>query len=504
MEMRFQKSLKNLFAGWLGQAVYIFINLILRKVFLNTLGMEMMGIQGLFANILNILSFAELGFASAFSYSLYKPLVEKDVERIQSIMHLFKVIYCVVGIFIFSAGTCLIPFLNVLIPEVQKYKYAAFYYELFVLNTSVSYFFSYKATLVEANQERYKKILNHYFWVCFLGLVQIFSLIWFENYIVFLVIQLLFILVENISISVIADKIFPYLRKTNGSSCKAVWADIKKNVAGTFLNKIGSVMVTATDNILISKFAGLAVTGIFSGYVYIVNGIWQIAIQVFEAIQAGIGDLNAKEGSKRIEEIYNEVIFYGFIIYSFNVTVLVSCLTDFIFVWMGADAVLDNFSVCLYLCTFYISGMRRANNTFINAMGLYWNGRYRTFIEGMFNLGFSIILGWKIGIKGVVLGTVISGIMIGWVVEPYIVYKYGIKTSPIFAWKIYIKYALYAFGIASLSRLTTNQILIENGIVRLVVKLMISTFLYICITCTLWKKTKEFEGLLKRTKILFK
>ena len=119
--MRFQKSIKNLLASWSGQAAYIVVNLFVRKVFINVLGADILGISGLFSNILTILSFAELGIASAVCYSLYKPLAEQNVSAIQEIMYFFKFVYRWIGIFILVAGTCFVPVLSILVPEVKSY-----------------------------------------------------------------------------------------------------------------------------------------------------------------------------------------------------------------------------------------------------------------------------------------------------------------------------------------------------------------------------------------------
>lgn len=502
--MRFQKSLKNLLTSWIGQAAYMIVNLCARRVFINILGSDMLGIGGLFSNILSFLSFAELGIASAVCYSLYKPLAEQDEACLKRIMFFFKITYRVIGIFIFTAGTMMIPLLPHIVPEVKQYTDFAIYYELFVINTAASYFYVYKATLIEANQDRYMKIANHYIWVCLLGIMQIVGLLYFRNYLLYLVLQTIFTIGENISVSVMANRRFPFLKeKETRFPDRTVLKEILRNVAGTALNKIGTILVTGTDNILISRFSGLAVTGVFSNYAYVTTGLGQIFRQIYDSICAGIGDLNARDGAERVREIYREVLFGGHIFFSFGFVVMTCCLPDFICLWVGEESVLDFDVVILHLCCFYIAGMRTANITFMNALGLYWHGRYKGILEGVLNFGISIWLGSRMGITGVFLGTLFSALFLEFVVEPYILCRHGFKTGIMFTLVPFTQYHVRAIVSAFIIREICNRIADSLAtVLGLLLKLIISVGLYALIVYVLWGRKTEFQKLMCRTKFV--
>lgn len=495
--MRFHKSIKNLIVSWVGQLLYIIINLYVRKVFTARLGLDVLGISGLFSNIISILSFTELGIASAMCYSLYKPLAEQDTGCIQSIMYLFKLVYKCIGIVVLVLGIGLVPVLHLLVKELGNYENIYIYYIFYVVNSAVSYFYIYKATLIEANQDRYIKILIHYVCVCMMGIVQIVFLLVIPNYFFFLVLQINFTVLENICISREADKMFPYLKnKKNNLPEKKILKEIKHNIIGTALNKF--TILNATDNILISRYVGLGITGIFSNYTYITSGIGQILVQVYGAVQAGIGNLNVLEDSGKVQKTYRELMFDGHFMYSFSFVIILNCISDFVYFWFGESTILDILVVYLHLLNFYIAGIRTANITFLNAMGLYWRGKYRGILEGMLNLVISIVLGSRIGLSGIIIGTFISEICVGVIMEPYILCKYGFRTGTFFAVSAMLKNVVFLLVSSILVMQICKMVVFPNILLQLAVKGLLSGFLYLVMMYIVYGRTFEYKKLIER------
>ena len=58
--MRTQKSAKNMVAAFLSQAILIVLGFVSRKVMIDSVGVDYLGINGLMNNILIILSFGKL------------------------------------------------------------------------------------------------------------------------------------------------------------------------------------------------------------------------------------------------------------------------------------------------------------------------------------------------------------------------------------------------------------------------------------------------------------
>ena len=88
--MRTKNSSKNIIFGIMSLIITALLGFALSKVFLNNLGLEYNGLNGVFNNIINILAITELGIAGAINYNLYKPIAEKDYEKISSIMVIYK------------------------------------------------------------------------------------------------------------------------------------------------------------------------------------------------------------------------------------------------------------------------------------------------------------------------------------------------------------------------------------------------------------------------------
>ena len=214
--MRTISSILNLIVAFGGQFIGIIISFVARIIFLQILNAEYLGINGLFTNILTILSLAELGIGSAMNFSLYKPLAEKNKEKIKSLMYLYQKAYRIIGIIILTLGIAITPLLPYFINEMPSIpENIYFIYVLFVVNTGISYFFSYKRALIISDQKRYIATFYRYGFYFLLNLAQIICLVVTKNYILFLVLQIIFTLLENIFVSMKADKMYPYLKEKN-------------------------------------------------------------------------------------------------------------------------------------------------------------------------------------------------------------------------------------------------------------------------------------------------
>ena len=178
---RLQNSALNLFSGFAYRIFLMITAFVVRTVFIKCLSADYLGINGLYSNILSMLSLAELGFGSAMVYSMYKPLAESDYRKLSQIIKLYKKVYRIIGTIILIAGLCLVPFLDLLIKNKPDVDGLTFYYILFLLNTVVSYwFFAYYTSILNADQKSY--VLSGYdsFFSCIKALGQICVLLIFH------------------------------------------------------------------------------------------------------------------------------------------------------------------------------------------------------------------------------------------------------------------------------------------------------------------------------------
>lgn len=261
-DSRITNSIRNSSIALLAQVVILLAQFSIQTVFVKMLGSEYLGANGLFSNVLSFLSFAELGIGAAITYSLYKPISENNEKDISAIMALFGKAYRTIGLAIMLIGlvfSFIVPALvdkNSSIPNIQLM------FILYLGNSVISYFFTYKRTLIIANQQSYIDTLNRVIFTSIQTVLQVCFLVVTKQYVAFLLIQIIFTFASNLSISIKANKLFPYLKdKPAGIVNKKVKDSIKKNIAGAVASKLGTIVAYSTDNILISKFLGLAAVG---------------------------------------------------------------------------------------------------------------------------------------------------------------------------------------------------------------------------------------------------
>lgn len=498
--MRSKSSAKNLVVALIGQAFGLIISFIARIIFVKFLSDEYLGLNGLFTNLLTMLSLVELGVGSALVYSLYKPLADGDNEKVKSLMDLYRKAYNIIGGVVLIIGILFIPFYRYLISEVPSISHLDFIYILFVLNTAISYFYSYKRSLIICDQKRYIATIYRYVFYFLLNVFQIIVLFLTHNYILYLITQVVFTWLENICISIKADRMYPYLKDKNIKKLdKKELNTISKNVRAMLFHKIGGVVVNSTDNILISKLVGLIAVGMYSNYYLITSALDTITAQFFNAITASVGNLGACTNSKKVKETFNTTFFLNYLIYGVITVCLLILFNPFIEVWLGKKYLFDFSVVLVITICFYLKGIRKTCLTYRDALGLFWHDRYKPIIESIINLVASIILGIRYGVLGIFMGTIISTVTTSLWIEPYVLYKYYFKENIIDYLYRFIKYTL----VVVLTYLIVQKIVILisiNGILGLLIKGVVSLILSILIMTIVFIKTNE----IKHVKKIFK
>lgn len=490
---RKEKSMKNLVTAMIGQVIGLVISFIARIVFVRILGAEYLGLNGLFTNILTVLSLAELGVGEAITFSLYKPLASKDERKCQMLMQLYKKVYIIIGIMILILGVSITPLLNLLIKDIPNIPYINLIYILFVLNTSVSYFFSYKRNLIIADQNRYIATIYRYIFYFILNLAQIIYLMICKDYIGFLVLQVISTILENVFVSLKANKMYSFLNDKNFIPLDSYSKkEIIKNTKAMMMHKIGGVVVSSTDNILISTFVNLSAVGIYSNYYMIISALNTIFGQIFTSLTASVGNMFVTEKNEKELDIFNKVYFMNFWIYSFSTICLICLFNSFVELWVGADYLFPFEVVLILTINFYITGMRKSTITFKEAAGLFYNDRWKSVIEAIVNLIASIILVKIFDVFGVFLGTFISSVTVCVWVEPYVLYKYGFNKNFIEYFKKYFIYIIITILLGTGTFIICNNItcsLFLSFIIKLIMCLIIPNFgLFI-----IFRKTSEFN-----------
>lgn len=430
---RVERVAKNIKFAMFCQALMVLVNLVVRRAFTAALGREYLGLNGLFADLLSMLSLAELGFGTSILFSLYKPVAQGDTEKIKSLMSLYRKAYCVVGLVVLVAGLALTPFLEFFVKEMPPdIPCIRLIYALNVVNSSLSYFFIYKATLLFAYQQKYVEVLLTTGVKLAAGILQIAVLLGTQNYFLYLGVVLISTLGQNIAISLQVDRMYPYLREKDvrplDSGEKQI---IRRNVTAMVFHKCGDVAVFGTDSILMAKFVSVAAVGLYSNYMLIRKALITVIDLCFGAITSGMGNLNAVETLENKRAAFQRINFFAAWLFGWMSICLLWLYNPFITLWLGEDYLFPFPVVFLIVLNFYTACMRIPLNTARNSMGLFWNDRYKPLAEVVVNLVASVLLAQRMGIAGILLGTVISTLAVPFWIEPMVVYRKGLGQSPL-------------------------------------------------------------------------
>lgn len=489
--------MKNLIVAIFGQIFGLVIKFFSRSVFVRCLSSEYLGLNGLFSNILTMFSLAELGLGTAMNFSLYRPIAEGNIEELKSLMNLYKKAYRVIGFIIAFIGLGFTPFYTFFLEEIPNIPNLTFIYLLFVTNTVISYFYTYKRALILCDEKRYIATAYQYGFSFVLNVVQLISLILFHNYILYLMMQILFTFSENIMISIQADKMYPFLKEKNVAPIsKETSTGIKKNIKATIFHKIGAMVVNSTDNLILSKYVGLAAVGLYSNYFLITNTLNNFLNQIFVSVTASVGNLNAlkeKKGNKHLEETFYRLFFLNFWLYGFCSCCLLILLNPFISIWLGNEFVFDQITLLMIVVMFYLSGMRRTVLTFRDATGTFYYDRYKPIFESLINIIASIFLVRRMGTAGVFFGTIISTISVCVWVEPYVLYKYVFYENLGYYMIRYCMYTAVTIGACVSTLFLVNIFSISNIYVSFVYKMVVCAFAPNVIFFSCFFRTKEFH-----------
>lgn len=292
---RTEYSVLNMLTGLGGYFLNTVIGYICRIIFVRCLAAEYLGINGLFSNILSMLSLVELGIGSAMGYALYQPLAKDDKEKITSLMALYKKSYNIIGIVVALLGIMMIPLLQYIIVKPQQIVENIYIiYLVYLFNTASSYFFSYRSALLIAAQKNYIVSGVNYAITTIVSIIQIPILLITQNFMIYLICQSIGVFINNVIVSMWAKHDYPYIEKKNVKPItKKEKRQMAVNIKALTINKIAAMLVNNTDNIVITYFNGLISTGVISNYTLLTGTLGSITSQLFNGITASVGNLNA-------------------------------------------------------------------------------------------------------------------------------------------------------------------------------------------------------------------
>ncbi len=501
--MRADNVLKNGIWGTVYQLANMALGFVGRTVFIRFLSADYLGITGLFSNILNLLSLSELGFSAAVAFHLYKPIAENDTDKIAGIMNFYKTVYRIVAAGVTAIGLVILPFLGYIIKESEfSLSYIRIVYLLSLASTVFSYFFSYRYTLAIADQKNYLLTNVDTFFRFVSTLVNIIALVLFRNYIVYILSGMAVNTVSQFIKARRITKIYPLLRgkkQIEPQVKKKILSDVKNIFAG----KVSTVIVTSTDNILISLFVGLKVVGYYSNYAMLIGYIQSFLTQFTSATQASFGNLIASESKEYAYSVMKRLTVIIYFFTSFCSVCLFNLLNPFVELWVGKDYLLSVGVVGWCIASFYIQIMKAPVWYALGGVGYFREDKRIAIIGAVSNLVISVICAKLWGLSGIFMGTVFSQ-LIQWVLKTRLFLNKYVGQETIEYHLLSLRLVAETVLLCAVGYGITSIITFENVIANFIFKMFVCVTVPAVFHLVLYRKSEAFNYVLDFAKTKLK
>lgn len=434
MEKSYKKGRKyysalNVLYSSLNQIVIMILGFVSRAVFIKCLNDDFLGINSLFTEVLTMLSLADLGMAAVMTYSFFRPLADGDNKQLCKLINFYKKVYTIIAVAVSVIGVALIPILPFIVNIENPIENLYIYYLLFVAKTAASYLFVYKSSILNADQKNYLVSQVSIISKAVLAIAQIVILYLTHNYVIYLLSDLIITIASNYIYSIIADKYYPYL-KNKWELDKQEKINIFKNIREGFIYKVSSVLLTSTDNMLISILVGTVTVGLYSNYNLVLSKISGLIAVVFASLNGNIGNLVASTDAEKRYNVYSIVQLSG---YFMSGVIIVCCyvlMNDFVNLWIGETYILDNGVLLACLLNNYLILVLQPMWVYRDATGMYRRTKYIMLAAAVENVILSIILGKAFGLFGIIIASSISRLTTYIWYEPVVLFKEFFNRDP--------------------------------------------------------------------------
>lgn len=490
---RSRHAAQNMAAGIVYKICSVSFPFIIRTLMINKLGAEYLGLSNLFSSILQVLSLAELGFGSAVVFSMYKPIAENDNELLCALYGFYRKVYRIIGCVVLVIGLFIMP----LLPYMIKGTYPSninlyILYIIYLGNTVISYWmFAYKESLLTVHQN--SDISYKISTVVTLGMyvLQIISLIFVQNYYVYIIFLPLSTIITNIMRSKIVDKMYPEI-VCRGELSKEEKGGLYKRIVGLLLFKISGICRNSFDSIVLSAFLGLVILTKYQNYFCILTAVVSVLAIVQDSITAGIGNSIAAESIEKNYRDFN-VLYLIFNWIAGWCTVCLICLYQpFIELWVGKEFLFPFYMVILFGVYFYTQQIGNVSALYRQASGLWWEDKVRPIVEAISNLVLNVLSVKYLGAMGVLLSTIITIVFLNLPWASHVLFKHYFKMS---AGKYWLKMIIGSFPviIATIVTYTMCQLAGEYGVSSLLCRGIICCIIPNIVFGVIYFKNSDFK-----------
>ncbi len=388
------------------------------------------GLLSLYSSIIGFLSIAELGVGTAISYSMYGPVKRGEKEKIAALYQLFKKIYLIIGGIIAVIGLCLMPLLPYIVNGAPAGENLYLTFLVVLISAVIGYAFSAKSALIDAYKNNYVTTAIYSVSNILCDLFRILFLFLFKSFIIYLICNVVSVLLQWLLTEIYTRKKHAEILAIKAQVDKETKKEIVKNVKAMFGHKIGNIIVNSIDSIIISAFLSVAILGKYSNYALIATSMTGILGLFFTPLTAIIGHLYVEGNKEEINKVFKVLYLLNFVIGLIFFLGYYAIIDDVVSICFGGELLLGKEVSFIITLNYFIQFMRQTVIMFKDATGTFYYDRFKPIIEGVANIVLSILFAKFFGIIGVIVATIITNLFICHVIEPYVLHKHALKSSP--------------------------------------------------------------------------
>lgn len=429
-----KRSLLNVITSIVFKAILLVSSLLVRRYLIHFIGNDINGLNSLYLSVIGVLSVAELGIGDAITFCMYKPIVERDTQKISALYNLFRKVYLAIGGIIAFAGCLLMPFLPNLAKGSESLNINLYLtFGLMLLSVVLTYLFSAKTSLMNAYRDNYITTTITSGGQLFQQVLQIAVLFLTQSFVWYLICRIVAVILQWVITEIITKRKYGEILTCSGSAIGTdTQKEVIKNVKAMFMHRVGGVLVNTVSSIVVSALVGVAVLGRYSNYTTIMTAMTGTIALFFSPLTSTIGHLY-------VQDKHACVKYYNFF-YTFNFAL--GCVF-----FLGYYGVIDNVITLLFgsglglnkaisfaiTVNYFVQFMRQSTLLFRDASGTFYNDRWKPLFEGLLNVVLSVVLltviqkfvGEELAVLGVLVASIITNLFVCHIVEPYVLFRHA-------------------------------------------------------------------------------
>lgn len=406
---------RNVVAGVINRGLTTFLPFVNRTLFIWLLGPAYLGLNGLFASLLGVLSLAELGFGQAVVCAMYKPVAEDDRETVCAYFGFYRTVFRLIGLLILILGLALFPFLPKLVHgDVPADIDLRVIYLIHLANAVLSYFlFAYKGVLLTVHQRL--DVQTHISTIVTIAqnVVSLGILCLTRNYYHYVLATIFFTVLSNILVARETKRLFPGIICTKGLS-RERRRKVLSDVGSLFLHRVGSVISYSSDNLVISSCLGLVSVAAYGNYYTVYKSVCGFIYMIYDSLTAGFGNAVHTESKISVWEKFRKLNEFSLIVVSWCSAVMLALYQPFMQVWTEKRPELMQplSTAVLMVVFFYVNYSRQVLQMFKSALGLWKQDRFKPVVSGLANLAMNFGMIYVLGLNGAILSTIVAFLFI--------------------------------------------------------------------------------------------